>query len=323
MNERKIGTVTLDNPFIAAPMAGVTDASMRSICRRMGAALVYSEMVSGKGLLYHNRNTEQLLSMTEEEHPTAVQLFGAEPDVIHQAAHQLDQCENEILDLNVGCPVQKVVRNGEGSALLRHLDRLYDVAAAVVRGTGKPVTAKIRIGWNYEEIVALEAARALEAAGVAAVAVHGRTREQFYTGAADWTQIARIKQNLSIPVIGNGDVFTAADGLRMLDETGCDFVMVGRGMLGNPWIFRELRAAWEGETVPSRPSRREKAALMQEHFRKMTEQKGTARSVLEMRKHVAWYLKGEPGAARLRRQVNGITDAAALEAFFEGFGSGA
>jgi tRNA-dihydrouridine synthase B len=329
MTACRIGSLQLETPFIAAPMAGISDAPMRLLCREMGASLTYTEMVSGKGLLYGSRGTEELLFLYPGEGPTACQLFGADPQVMEEAAARLAARPFRVLDINMGCPVPKVVKNGEGAALLRHLSRLHEVAAAVVRGAARgaascgrtppPVTAKIRLGWDDDSIVAVEAAAALEAAGAAAVAVHGRTRQQFYSGRADWSQIRRVKQAVGIPVIGNGDVFSAADGLRMLEETGCDLVMVGRGMLGNPWIFRELTAAWRGEPLPPRPTREEKKETMLRHFRLLAERVGSRRAVLEMRKHAGWYFRGERGAAALRRRINSITGEAELLAALRAF----
>lgn len=308
----QIGTLTLDNPFIAAPLAGVTDSAYRSILSEMGAVLTCTEMVSGKGLLYENRKTEELLLIRPEEGPVSYQIFGGEPAVMRETAQRLAGRENALFDINMGCPVPKVVKNGEGSALLKDLDRLYEVARAVCEAADKPVTIKIRKGWDEDHIVAAEAAKAAEAAGCAAVTIHGRTREQFYTGKADWDIIAAVKKAVSIPVIGNGDVFTAADALRMMDETGCDGVMIARGMLGNPWLFREAVCLWrDGEQLPP-PDGEEKRRIMQLHFARMIEDKGEKRAVLEMRKHFGWYTKGRPGSTSLRRKVNTVTTAEEL-----------
>ena len=316
--ELKIGNVQLENPFLLAPLAGITDAPTRKLCRRMGAALVYSEMVSGKGLYYGDKKTDQLLYVDEDEKPVAFQVFGSEPDILAFTARTLDSRENAILDINMGCPVPKIVKNGEGSALLKRVDLVYDLIRAMVSNTSKPVTAKIRIGFDENSINAVEVAKAIEAGGAAAVAVHGRTREQYYTGSADWSQIRAVKEAVSIPVIGNGDVVDGESAMRMMDETGCDFVMVGRGALGNPWIFRELTACWKGEEIPAPPTVEEKKAMMIEHFQMMKSLKGEYAAVREMRKHVGWYIKGMPGSASFRGRVNQICEADELIAAIRG-----
>ena len=309
-----IGNLQLDNPFLLAPLAGITDAPTRRLCREMGAALTCSEMVSGKGLWYKDKNTGRLLAVYEDEKPVGFQIFGHEPDILAFTARELDGCENALLDINMGCPVPKIVKNGEGSALMKDPDLVYDLVSAVVKNSSKPVTAKIRAGWDEDHINAVEVAHAISAAGASAITVHGRTREQFYSGKADWSVIARVKRAVNIPVIGNGDVTDGPSAMRMIEETGCDFVMVGRGALGNPWIFREMIAAWKGEELPPPPTTEEKKQMMLRHFRDMMELKGEYAAVREMRKHVGWYLKGVHGAAAFRGQVNQITDAKALEA---------
>ena len=308
----KIGNIELDNPFLLAPLARITDAPTRRICREMGAALVYSEMVSGKGLYYGDRKTDQLLFLYEEEKPVAYQVFGSEPEIMAFTARALEERENAILDINMGCPVPKIVKNGEGSALLKRLDLVYDLISAMVSNTSKPVTAKIRIGFDKSCINAVETAKAIEEAGAAAVAVHGRTREQYYSGKADWTQIRAVKNAVSIPVIGNGDVVDGDSAMAMMEETGCDFVMIGRGALGNPWIFRDVLAAWKGEPQPELPNLVEKKEMMLRHFHDMIELKGEYAAVREMRKFVGWYLKGIPGSAALRGKINLIDDAREL-----------
>ena len=302
--EYKIGNVSLDSPFLLAPMAGITDAVMRTLCEEQGASLTYTEMVSAKGLYYGDRKTPLLTAIPEGAGPTAIQIFGSEPDVIEYAASRLDGLANVILDINMGCPVPKVVRNGDGSALMQDPDLVHDVVAAAVRGSSKPVTVKIRKGFTDDRINAPEIARAAEAGGAAAVAVHGRTRPQYYSGKADWDIIREVRKAVGITVIGNGDIFSGADGIRMLNETGCDFVMVGRGAMGNPWIFRDLRRALDGlEPMPA-PSGSEKTAMMIRHLEMLAQLKGETTGVREFRKFVVSYTKGLRGSARVRREVN-------------------
>ncbi|WP_456298136.1 tRNA dihydrouridine synthase DusB [Aminipila butyrica] len=299
-----IGTIKLENPFLLAPLAGVTDSSFRRICRQMGAAMVYSEMVSGKGLFYKDKNTDRLLQTYEDEEPVAYQLFGSEPDILAYAARELADRPNVLLDINMGCPVPKIVKNGEGSALLKDPDLVYRLVQATVAEAKKPVTVKIRIGFDENSINGVEVARAAEAAGAAAVAVHGRTREQYYTGKADWSMIAQIKQAVSVPVIGNGDVFSGEEAIRMLNQTGCDMVMIARGAQGNPWIFREALALWEGQEKPEPPSTAERLAVIDQHCAYVMAEKGEYVGVREMRKHISWYLKGIKGSAHLRAEIN-------------------
>ena len=308
-----IGNVILDNPFFLAPLAGITDAPFRRICKEQGAGLVYSEMVSGKGLYYNDKATERLLKIYEDEKPVAFQIFGSEPEIISYTANKLADRGNSILDINMGCPVPKVVRNGEGSALLKDPRLVEAVVAAAVASAGKPVTAKIRIGWDADNVNAVEIAKVIEAAGASAIGVHGRTREQYYSGKADWNVIQQVKKAVSIPVIGNGDVFSGRDAVSLMEETGCDFVMIARGALGNPWIFREALALWKGQTVPPPPNIKEKVELIIKHFDLLLEEKGEYAAVREMRKHAGWYLKGIPGSAGLRRQLNSIVKAELLK----------
>lgn len=309
----KIGDITLESPFLLAPLAGITDAPMRRICSMQGAALVYSEMISAKGLRYKDKNTERLLYMYEDEGPVALQLFGSEPEIMRFAAAKLEERKNVILDVNMGCPVSKVVKNGEGSALLQNPELAGRIIEAMVKETGKPVTAKIRMGWDEHSVNAVEVAKILKQAGASAVAVHGRTREQYYTGKADWDIIREVKQAVDIPVIGNGDIFSGRDALDMIEKTGCDFVMIARGALGNPWIFAEAKALWEGKEPPKVPDADEKREMLEKHFCDLLELKGEYAAVREMRKHTGWYLKGMPGAAAMRREINQITDAQELK----------
>lgn len=302
--EYRIGNVRLESPFLLAPMAGITDAVMRTLCEEQGASLTYTEMVSAKGLYYGDRKTPQLTYIPEGAGPAAIQIFGSEPDVIEYAVAKLDSLPNVILDINMGCPVPKVVKNGDGSALMQNPDLVHDVVAAAVKGSSKPVTVKIRKGFTDDRINAPEVARAAEAGGASAVAVHGRTRPQYYSGTADWEIIREVKKAVGITVIGNGDIFTGEDGIRMLDETGCDLVMVGRGAMGNPWIFRDLRRALEGLEPEPAPSGKEKTAMMIRHLEMLAQLKGETTGVREFRKFVVHYTKGLRGSARVRREVN-------------------
>lgn len=358
----RIGDLELKNPFIAAPLAGVTDAPTRSIASRMGAALTYSEMVSGKGLMYSNRNTEDLLYIRPEEYLTdhgqegatedagatgrttergaaktnvGFQIFGREPDVIEWTAKTLASRDNAVLDINMGCPVPKIVKNGEGSALMKEPELAGRIVAAAVSGARagadeinrdlppeehvrpKPVTVKMRAGWDDDSVNAVSVALECEKAGAAAVTIHGRTRDQYYSGRADRDIIREVKNALSIPVIGNGDIFSAGDAISMMEETGCDAVMIARGALGNPWIYREAAELWAGRPARQRPDIDEIYEMMKTHFSLLMEDKGEKRAVFEMRKHVGWYLKGQPHAAGIRRRINTITSAEELMAELE------
>jgi len=304
----KISNIEFENPFVMAPLAGITDKSMRTLCTEQGAAMTYTEMVSGKGLWYGDRKSGTLLEIGDREDKVAFQVFGSEPEIMAFAAKELKDRDNVLIDLNVGCPVPKIVKNGEGSALLKRPEVLFDVVSAMVKEAGKPVTAKIRMGFEREENIAVETAKALEAAGAAAVTVHGRTREQYYDGKADWQVIAEVKKAVKIPVLGNGDVQTGEDAVAMLEQTGCDGVMIARGALGNPWIFRDAIALWRGEEKPAAPTTEEKILMLLKHLDMVAEDKGDRIAVREMRKHVGWYVKGLHGAAAMKREINQIDD---------------
>ncbi len=309
----KIGNLELENNVFLAPMAGVTDLPFRLLCKEMGCGLVYSEMVSAKGILYENKNTTELLRVAAEERPAAVQLFGSDPEILGAMARKIERYPIDVIDVNMGCPAPKIVKNGEGSALTKTPELVGKIVRALAEAQKKPVTIKIRKGFDDAHLNAAEIARIAEANGAAAVAVHGRTREQYYSGKADWDCIREVKRAVNIPVIGNGDVFTPQDAERLLDETGCDAVMVGRGAQGNPWIFRRiLRYLQTGELLPE-PTAEERIEKALRHAKMLVEYKGEYIGVREMRKHTAWYMKGLPGAAELRGKLNAAADLAGME----------
>ncbi len=299
----QIGSVRIDNPFVLAPMAGVGDLPYRLICHNFGAGLVISEMVSAKGMYYGNKNTGTLLQIAEEERPMALQIFGSDPRIMADMARRIEELSCDIIDINMGCPVPKITGNGEGSALLKRLDLIGDIVQAVSSAIRKPLTVKIRKGFEADEDVAVEAARIIEAAGAAAVAVHGRTRAMYYSGQADWDCISRVKRALTVPVIGNGDVKTPADAKRMLEQTGADAVMIGRAAQGNPFLFRQLHHYFVTGEEEGRPEWAEVLSMIWQHSLALTAQKGEAVAMQEMRKHVAWYTAGYHGSAALRRSV--------------------
>lgn len=300
----KIGNVELKNAIALAPMAGVTDLPFRLLCKEQGCGLMYTEMVSAKALLYKNRNTKPLLETRSEEEPVAVQLFGSDPEIMSEMALQLEEGPYAIIDVNMGCPVPKIVNNGEGSALMKDPKLVEQILTALVRAIDKPVTVKIRKGFDDDHVNAVEIAKIAEACGVAAVAVHGRTRAQYYSGQADWDIIAQVKDAVKIPVIGNGDVDSPEKAKAILEQTGCDGVMIGRAAEGNPWIFREVVSYLENGTIPARPTNREKREMILRHAALQLEYKGEYTGVREMRKHLSWYTVGMPHSAHFRQTIN-------------------
>ncbi len=306
MKKLTIGNVELPNQVILAPMAGVSDIAFRLLCHEQGAGLVCSEMVSAKAILYGNKNTEELLQIHPEEGAVSLQLFGSDPDIVSEMAKRIEERPFAVLDLNMGCPVPKVVNNGEGSALMKDPLLAGRIVEKTAKAIQKPLTVKIRKGFDDDHVNAVEMAHILQESGAAAVAVHGRTREQYYSGQADWDIIAQVKAAVKIPVIGNGDITDGESALRLLKKTGCDGVMIGRGAQGNPWVFREVTAALEGREIPPRPTRQELYDMIARHAQLAAQYKGEYITVREMRKHLAWYTTGLPHAAALRRQINSI-----------------
>lgn len=313
MSTLTIGNVTLENNVILAPMAGVTDLPYRLLCREMGAGLVCMEMVSAKAIYYGNKNTEALLSVTPGELPASLQLFGSDPEILAAMAAKVQERPYSFIDLNMGCPVPKVVNNGEGSALMKDPRLVEKILTAMVKAVDKPVTVKIRKGFNDASCNAVEIAKIAEACGVAAIAVHGRTREQYYSGEADWNILRQVKEAVSIPVIGNGDVDSPQKARRLLEETGCDGVMIGRAAQGNPWIFRDTVSYLETGILPQPPSNREKRELILRHARMELECKGEYTAVREMRRHLSWYTFGMPHSARFRQLINQMETMEELE----------
>ena len=315
--ELKIGNVRLENPYILAPMAGVTDLPFRLLCKEMGAGLICMEMVSAKAISFHNKNTEKLMEIEEKERPISMQLFGSDPDLIAEMAAQIEERPFDILDLNMGCPVPKVVNNGEGSALMKNPKLAAEIVRKTAKAIQKPLTVKIRKGFDEAHSNAVEMAKYLEDAGAAAIAVHGRTREQYYAGKADWEIIRQVKEAVSVPVIGNGDVTDPISAHKMMEATGCDGVMIGRASRGNPWIFRQLVEYDKTGNIPERPDVAELKAMILRHARLQLQYKGEYTGIREMRKHVAWYTAGYPHSAAIRRRVNEIETIGQLEEMLE------
>ena len=302
IHKLKIGNIELENNILLAPMAGITDLSFRMLCKEQGAGLVETEMVSSKAIYYNDEKTLNMLNMEGEKRPIAVQIFGNEPEVMAESVKILDG-KADIIDINMGCPAPKVVKNGDGSKLLLDLELVQKIVEEVVKVSKVPVTVKIRKGWDEKHVVAVQAAQIIEKAGAAAITIHGRTREEFYTGEADWNIIKEVKNAVNIPVIGNGDVVDCSSAKKMFEETGVDGIMIGRASLGNPWIFKEIISCLAGKKY-FRPSNEEKLKTVLKHYDMLTAEKGEYTAVREMRKHIGWYIKGMENASSLRTEVN-------------------
>ena len=315
MQTLQIGNVTLKNNLILGPMAGVTDLPFRLLCAEQGAGLLCMEMVSAKAILYNNKNTKAMLTIDEREHPVSLQLFGSDPQIMGDIAKRIEDegVPFDILDINMGCPVPKVVNNGEGSALMKNPLLAGQIIEAMAKATSRPVTVKIRKGFDEAHVNAPQLAHIAQESGAAAVAVHGRTREQYYSGKADWSVIRKVKETVTIPVIGNGDILTAADAIRMREETGCDGFMIARGAQGNPWIFKQILHEWETGESMEKPSPEEMAEMMLRHARMQIEFKGEYVGIREMRKHAAWYTAGYHGASHLRRSLSEVESYGQME----------
>ncbi len=315
----KIGNVELINRVFLAPMAGVTDMPFRVLCKEQGCGLVYTEMVSAKGMHYDDEKSTRLTLLDDREKPGAVQIFGSEPEIMAGVTEKLNESDASIIDINMGCPAPKITKNGEGSALMKRPGQVEKIIKAVVKVSAKPVTVKIRKGWDECSVNAVEIARIAEACGASAVAVHGRTREQYYSGKADWSIIKQVKQSVSIPVIGNGDVTGPREARRLFEETGCDAIMVGRGAQGNPWIFKQiLKYLEEGELIPE-PSAQEKIETIIRHMNMLIEHKGERTGILEMRSHIAWYIKGMRDAAYTKQKIFTMNDKKEIISLLQNF----
>lgn len=313
MMSLKIGNVKINGNLVLGPMAGVTDLPFRILCKEQGANLIYTEMVSAKGIQYHNKNTESLLTVAETERPVSLQLFGSDPDILRETAKRIEHRNFDILDINMGCPVPKVVNNCEGSALLKDPKRVKEIISKVAGAIKKPLTVKIRKGFSEDDVNAVEIAKIAEDNGAAAIAVHGRSREQYYSGKANWDIIRQVKEAVQIPVIGNGDVFTVEDAVKLVKETGCDGIMIARGARGNPWIFSRINEYLRNGNLLPKPSIHEVVHMILIHGKKAIDYKGEYTGIREMRKHVAWYTTGYPKASLLRNKVNSVESFSELE----------
>lgn len=313
----KIGNVEIENSLALGPMAGVTDLPFRLLCKEQGCGILYSEMVSAKAILYKNKNTDVLLNIDKREHPVGIQLFGSDPDIMAEIGSRVAEGDCDFIDINMGCPVPKIVNNHEGSYLLTQPKLVEEILTKMVKAINKPVTVKTRKGFKNGESQAVEIAKIAESCGVAAVAVHGRTREQYYGGKADWDIIKAVKEAVKIPVIGNGDIFSPQDAKAMKEYTGCDGLMVGRAARGNPWIFKEINEYLKTGIVPEKPSAEEVKNMILKHASMLIEYKGEYTAVREMRKHIAWYTQGLPHSAELRRRCNEIVGWESLKEVIE------
>lgn len=316
MKPLRIGNVTIEKPLILAPMAGVTDLPFRVLCKEQGAGLICMEMVSAKAILYKNKNTEELLTIDKRENPISLQLFGSEPDIMSEIAKQIEDRPFDILDINMGCPVPKVVNNGDGSALMKNPILAGKIIEKTANAIQKPVTVKIRKGFDDTHINAVEMAHIAEESGAAAIAVHGRTREQFYSGKADWDIIRQVKEAVKIPVIGNGDLLSGKDVLEMEKQTNCDGFMIGRGAQGNPWIFRQILYYLETGKEMQKPSLEEMVQMLLRHAQLLLEYKGDYTGIREMRKHAAWYTAGYKNSSKLRARINEVESYDELKVLF-------
>lgn len=321
MRPLQIGNVKLENNLILAPMAGVCDLPFRLLCKEQGAGLLCMEMVSAKAIYYKSKNTESLMAIDPRENPVSLQLFGSDADILSEMAKKIEERPFDILDFNMGCPVPKVVNNGEGSALMKQPKLVEEILTKLVKAVKKPVTVKIRKGFDEANVNAVEIAKIAESCGVSAIAVHGRTREQYYSGNADWDIIRRVKEAVSVPVIGNGDITCAKDAIRMGEETGCDGFMIGRGAQGNPWIFQRILRFFETGVEPGKPPFSEVVDTMLRHARLLLEVKGEYTGIREMRKHAAWYTSGYKNAAKLRGRINEVENYSQLEELFQSLGA--